>query len=1377
MFDIRLRLATDSGGKGRVLPTLEQTWTGVPSGTPRLTFTLSQAVAGRLDAPFLVLVEYSVGGGWVAPRDDLFIAFEDSGDSIDIAGTVSFVAQGYVPWLAAKLLLAWSSSARNGTRHFRQFTAGERGSATPGHVVNAMLAEGKARGWGPPVSWDFTSLKDSTGQDWSLAGSNLWWTPWQLLTPLSKVLDQFAQQGFCEWYTEGAKLRMVRPGTGADLRQSVVFGGPGFTTAPGSSSFADVFTHLTVVPEKARNWLYLDNAGADTRFGRLESSMTQSGVDDHTVAAGLAQPALNEGRALRREQSYDWTPTGDMPVPFRDFNIGDTVTARPRGGGKKPARVVGLVVSKKAGASPTVRVVTGDKLLSRDAKLAKRTGAATSGRIIGGTGQGLPPTATLSPTPSAPAAVRVAGSAGFFSPDGTARSRVTLAWEPVITADDGSGIDVDTYEVWARTPDDVASVFTQTSAPSLIVDGWEPDRLRLVKVRARSVGGVWSGFSEEISVTPAAPSSVVPKPVTGLAIASNTGAFASDGVATATVRVTWAAVTQATDDQPLEVAAYRAELEDGQAWIELAETAAREVTFTAPSGKARRVRVRARTALGVWGDPSAALSVTGATPAQVTTALAAPTLTTGLGLVMISSNGKMSTGAALPSSFQLLYAETAPASTGPWTRVGVPARAAGQVATVRGTVGDTMFARLVWVDTLGRVSTASAVTSLQVGPVRANDIDPSVVESIVSAVKSVVTEYAVSTSETTAPTEGWSPSSPARTPGTFVWSRTVTTTAGGQSTTSAPAPLTGNTGAPGQPGSPGAPGASATSVDVGNDATAIPTNASGATTTSHTLTIPFSGWVGTSRAAATVAVSGLPSGITVATNTAATDTAAGSLVLTVASGSTLGGAGRGEITLTFTCNAQTFTRSFSWAKALAGTAGGAGAAATSVDVGNEATVIVTTAAGATSGASTITIPFTGFVGNARAAATVAVSGLPSGITVSTNTAGTASAAGSLVLAVASGSTLGGAASGTITLTITCNGIVFVRSFSWSKAIAGATGSPGSPGTSGAPGSPGKGVSSVTPYYLLKAAGTAAPAAPTANPPGGSWTLTEPGYQSSTELYRADLVVFTDGSFGWTSVSKVSAYTASTQAITVANLAQASADGKVKASATDPGHDPGRIWLVLNSAGNLIAIKVSNGSAWSSYTMMADQILVPSSIGTISLGDGVITGPKVATGTLSVDKVEPNFGQNLDLTANGAVNIIINTQQDQGAQLAQTRDQVASAAADAASAAAAAADAQAGVDATTADVDAALAAQAATQAQLDQVSTYYRFGADGAIIGRSDSPTQLLLRNTGASIRVNGVDVSTWDEGQLRVPSLVAVKVVLGNHQLEKFGSRTVMRAL
>ena len=88
------------------------------------------------------------------------------------------------------------------------------------------------------------------------------------------------------------------------------------------------------------------------------------------------------------------------------------------------------------------------------------------------------------------------------------------------------------------------------------------------------------------------------------------------------------------------------------------------------------------------------------------------------------------------------------------------------------------------------------------------------------------------------------------------------------------------------------------------------------------------------------------------------------------------------------------------------------------------------------------------------------------------------------------------------------------------------------------------IESVTRYYLLQSSTASWPSKPTANPPGGNWKTTEPSYSSGSTntLYFVDLTLMTNGSFGYSAVSKSSSYEAAKEAWNKANNAQNTADG-------------------------------------------------------------------------------------------------------------------------------------------------------------------------------------------------------------------------------------------
>ena len=127
----------------------------------------------------------------------------------------------------------------------------------------------------------------------------------------------------------------------------------------------------------------------------------------------------------------------------------------------------------------------------------------------------------------------------------------------------------------------------------------------------------------------------------------------------------------------------------------------------------------------------------------------------------------------------------------------------------------------------------------------------------------------------------------------------------------------------GAKGGTGDTGSGGLSVIVGNESQTIACNSDGTVSGATDVTIPFTAYVGITRVACTCTVGTLVSGITVKSNTAATDSAGGSLVLTFAASSTLGNAATltGTIPLTFAVSGQTVVQNFNWTKSLKGSSG------------------------------------------------------------------------------------------------------------------------------------------------------------------------------------------------------------------------------------------------------------------------------------------------------------------------------------------------------------------------------------------------------------------------------------------------------------------------
>lgn len=121
--------------------------------------------------------------------------------------------------------------------------------------------------------------------------------------------------------------------------------------------------------------------------------------------------------------------------------------------------------------------------------------------------------------------------------------------------------------------------------------------------------------------------------------------------------------------------------------------------------------------------------------------------------------------------------------------------------------------------------------------------------------------------------------------------------------------------------------------------------------------------------------------------------------------------------------------------------GADGTGGLSIILGNEAQTIACNADGAVLEETVIEIPFTGYIGIEQTTCSCnRVGTLPSGVTIVSNTAGTATTAGSIIFKFAEGATLSGASNGTIDLEFTIGGSKVTKQFSWSKSNAGKDGS-------------------------------------------------------------------------------------------------------------------------------------------------------------------------------------------------------------------------------------------------------------------------------------------------------------------------------------------------
>lgn len=178
--------------------------------------------------------------------------------------------------------------------------------------------------------------------------------------------------------------------------------------------------------------------------------------------------------------------------------------------------------------------------------------------------------------------------------------------------------------------------------------------------------------------------------------------------------------------------------------------------------------------------------------------------------------------------------------------------------------------------------------------------------------------YAVSSSGTEAPESGWQETVPVVEKGQFLWSKTYVLYNDNSETTSYSVSYQG------QDGDNGDDGTSAISINCGNEAQTIVCDENELVLEDTILSIPFSGYVGTTKVECSVSYSSLPSGMIEQANIPANETQDGELRILVQKNSNLNNIVSGIIVLTFLCEGNTFIKTFNWSKSIKGAQGDPG---------------------------------------------------------------------------------------------------------------------------------------------------------------------------------------------------------------------------------------------------------------------------------------------------------------------------------------------------------------------------------------------------------------------------------------------------------------------
>ena len=284
-FALRFRRHILGGGPAEYLDYMSFDLTAPLGDVSTLMLTVSQAVTGTLPDLLEIGMELWDGENSVEIPNGRFISSGRTGDELDLTGMRKLTLVNIVSFQLSKATL-------------ESFTGQpRRWTDNAGLILGQIIMEAQGRGWGSGFSLDFTSLADSNGVLWSLDDLDIEFEAGQTV---GSILVALVDQGVIEFQTIGRMLRLFVPGTGEDRSAAaspVIIGGSA-TSLPFESSIADLATAVTVRGEEA-SYPFTVEGAIDSGLGRLETTISGSGIIDRTTAGILAAESILNASAPR----------------------------------------------------------------------------------------------------------------------------------------------------------------------------------------------------------------------------------------------------------------------------------------------------------------------------------------------------------------------------------------------------------------------------------------------------------------------------------------------------------------------------------------------------------------------------------------------------------------------------------------------------------------------------------------------------------------------------------------------------------------------------------------------------------------------------------------------------------------------------------------------------------------------------------------------------------------------------------------------------------------------------------------------------------------------------------------------------------------------
>lgn len=382
-------------------------------------------------------------------------------------------------------------------------------TAFPGKILKDCIDDAQTRGALAGLTYTFTATKDSNNQNWVDSFTQ----EYPARTTILSVLRGLYDLGLVEVQTNARVLKATLvDGIGSDktagLAPVVLRHGYNLTEAPEQRA-ADKIAGAVLVEGDQGLLVERTNSTAISTFGRLETSMTASGIDDPVVVQEVGDSYLANAGTTSRQLTVGLTLQDGAPQPMTDFIPGDYVYTATTAGLER-VRVRQITISM-SGGSVSATATLGDRIYENDIRASRKLSAITSGSVTAGAGTLPVTTPTIVPDTIAPAAPSsLTGTTTAYLDGSNPRARVVLSWTAPTTNTDGSALtDLRGYNVFIRRAAGDAWEFAgSVTGTSATLSGLTPGQSYRYSVRAVDASGNQSALATEFVQTAAVASGV-----------------------------------------------------------------------------------------------------------------------------------------------------------------------------------------------------------------------------------------------------------------------------------------------------------------------------------------------------------------------------------------------------------------------------------------------------------------------------------------------------------------------------------------------------------------------------------------------------------------------------------------------------------------------------------------------------------------------------------------------------------------------------------------------------------------------------------------------------------------------------------------------------